>query len=131
MTRDMKISSHPWRDPQTIQRAISHVHDLTTSETDEVMVYGHVGIEARAVVPVVHLTDQSGLLQHPKGVVDCVWRDQGETSTDLPMEILSRGMVDALGERLVNSGSLRRYLHTASPKSSLYLSGSEFHAVFC
>jgi hypothetical protein len=88
MTDHAKTPRLPVADRQLIKPLIHHINDPLTTETDQVVMQGHVGVKPRYVMPDVDFIDQPGPPQDREGVIHGVARHHGMPSLDASIEIV-------------------------------------------
>ncbi len=116
-------------DPQPVKRGIAEILDLPASQADQVVVQADVGIKAGSIVPIIHLMDEPCPFQDPQGVIHGVGRHLRIPAPDLPVEVFGGGVIDPLGQGLINRRPLRRHLQAPRAKPQACLLLREFHAV--
>lgn len=114
VAKDLKIVlSHR----QTVQRFIRHILNLPATKTNKMMVQRHIGVEACAFMPDVHLSHKTGSTQHAECVIDGVARDHRMPALHHPVKIIGSGMVCCSRQRAVNGRTLRCEPHVMAAKA--------------
>ena len=65
MPEYMKSPGLPTRDGQMIQPVVHHIHNLTTAQTNQMMVHRDIPVEPRHLMTDVYFLNQTGLPQDP------------------------------------------------------------------
>lgn len=83
------------------------------------MVQRHIGVEACAFMPDIHLANEAGSPQHAERVIDSVAGDHRMPAFDDTIKVIGRGMTRRARKRAIDGRALRRESHlvTSEPFS--------------
>ena len=127
--RDLESGTPLPRHHKAIQRVIHQILDSATAQADQVVMQGHIGVKARAVMPIVDLPDEPCVPQHTQRVIHRIRGDHRVDLGHLPMQIFGCWMARGFNQSLIDRRPLGRHLQAAGLEPLPDFVWSNFHCI--
>jgi hypothetical protein len=131
MPEHMKSPGLPTRDGQMIQPVVHHIHNLTTAQTNQMMVHAHIPVKPRHSMTHVDFLYQPGFPQDTQRVVNSIAGYHRLLTLHQPIQVLGSRMTRGPGQGRVNGRPLTGDTNRVPAKTSLNVLRIKRHTSDC